>query len=916
MLTACAFSASRPHLRKPSRDLVVPGDGFLKTYDNGLTLMVVPDPYARVVQFDVRHEVGSRDEPIGQEGVAHFVEHLMYELPSKGPGTTTLYAEARARSVAFNAYTALDETHYQYTGISEQLPTYVEHTAKRLNFDCGAIDDAALEQVTEIIRNELRERRGTSSMQVRDQIVAAIYPEEHPYHHSEADYERLDSLTWHQLCTFATEHYTTDRTTIVVTGNVDPLAVLELTNQTLEPLPAKESDPRTAIPEFELPVGRVSLESPVSSPSALVVFQMPRRFTEDYVATQVAATGIEISLETVINRDRGNNDRWDFTFSSWLGGKEAPVWAIAVEPDEDTSLDDAVDEVLEVLEHGGKMNPTTGSYDRIRQIRRLQLVDELASISTRSKAYADYLEEGDTPGFVGAELAAIDTLDEQEIQAAWRDVFSRDRAMLIELTPTEDPGRVQIDPEPFAYDPTRHERLYLPDDIGADEANRPLEVVEIAPPDLDLVAYRTSNGMRVVLAASSQFPVMHTQLMVGAGTAHSRRHPETAKLAMDLYRVHARESAKVLRQFFNAGGVYSRSMDAYSTTYRAQGLSIYLDFILAGLSDRILQAQYSNDGFDQWKKTARVLAENPKIAAALRRRQLLLSSLYGEGHPLARSPGGPKDIKKVRGVPVNRFRSRYFRAPNATLVVTGNFDMALATDHIEAGFGKPRNTNQFTVWNRRMDYTTPEIPPISPHWGRTLTQVDDDRVQTEVQLIYPMDSVYGRRHAALLVLAAMLDLSVSRVREELSVSYGASAFLDRDQPSLVVTASLDSGRANEGLEALRASIIAATSADDFERRFAFARRQQMESMLLTHGDPGRLADELATAVRHEGSVNYFYALAERIAVLQPSDVVAVAHELFDHGGPITHVIGPGDSIEQIVAGLDPSTVLELPETPR
>src|SRR5215213_7577803 len=58
--------SDEPDLPKPPRELQFPDQGFLKEYDNGLRLFVVPDPYTRLVQFDVRHQVGSREDPQGK----------------------------------------------------------------------------------------------------------------------------------------------------------------------------------------------------------------------------------------------------------------------------------------------------------------------------------------------------------------------------------------------------------------------------------------------------------------------------------------------------------------------------------------------------------------------------------------------------------------------------------------------------------------------------------------------------------------------------------------------------------------------------------------------------------------------------------------------------------------------------------
>ena len=49
------------------------------TLDNGLTVVVIEDHRAPVVAQMVWYRVGSADDPAGQSGLAHFLEHLMFK---------------------------------------------------------------------------------------------------------------------------------------------------------------------------------------------------------------------------------------------------------------------------------------------------------------------------------------------------------------------------------------------------------------------------------------------------------------------------------------------------------------------------------------------------------------------------------------------------------------------------------------------------------------------------------------------------------------------------------------------------------------------------------------------------------------------------------------------------------------------
>src|SRR3569833_1336051 len=52
---------------------------------NGLEVVVIPDHRVPVVTHMVWYKVGSADEPPGQSGVAHFLEHLMFKGTEQNP---------------------------------------------------------------------------------------------------------------------------------------------------------------------------------------------------------------------------------------------------------------------------------------------------------------------------------------------------------------------------------------------------------------------------------------------------------------------------------------------------------------------------------------------------------------------------------------------------------------------------------------------------------------------------------------------------------------------------------------------------------------------------------------------------------------------------------------------------------------
>src|SRR6476661_1118746 len=111
VVTACG-SAMRPP--DPDRHLDIRTSGSLFASDRGYKFAVLPEPGAGVVRLSVRYPVGSADDPPGKEGLAHLVEHLLFDVEyTRGADKTSISAELGRSAIAWNAETHEDYTTYQ-----------------------------------------------------------------------------------------------------------------------------------------------------------------------------------------------------------------------------------------------------------------------------------------------------------------------------------------------------------------------------------------------------------------------------------------------------------------------------------------------------------------------------------------------------------------------------------------------------------------------------------------------------------------------------------------------------------------------------------------------------------------------------------------------------------------------------------
>ncbi|WP_051559815.1 insulinase family protein [Marinobacterium jannaschii] len=89
---------------------------------NNLKVLVVSDPQAKKAAASMDVAVGSGADPAGRQGLAHFLEHMLFLGTEKYPTAGEYQEFIRSSGGNHNAYTSFDNTNYFFDVKAEQLP--------------------------------------------------------------------------------------------------------------------------------------------------------------------------------------------------------------------------------------------------------------------------------------------------------------------------------------------------------------------------------------------------------------------------------------------------------------------------------------------------------------------------------------------------------------------------------------------------------------------------------------------------------------------------------------------------------------------------------------------------------------------------------------------------------------------------
>jgi len=189
------------------------------TLDNGLEVILAPQPDAPLVHVEVTFHVGSRDEQEGQHGWTHMVEHLLFSgTPNSG---VAVYEEIfQGLGVQNNASTDTDRLQVYETLPPEHLPVVLWAEADRMEHLSEIIDAELLKREASVIKQEYHHSVVTKPYgQVWPKIMASLFPQDHPYHHDViGDIKQVQSASAANMKRFLGRWFGPENATLVIAG--------------------------------------------------------------------------------------------------------------------------------------------------------------------------------------------------------------------------------------------------------------------------------------------------------------------------------------------------------------------------------------------------------------------------------------------------------------------------------------------------------------------------------------------------------------------------------------------------------------------------------------------------------------------------------------------------------------------------
>lgn len=708
-----------------------------ETLDNGLRIFVVPMPAGGLASYWSIVRTGSRDEvEPGVTGFAHFFEHVMFKGTEKMPGSE--YDRiVNGLGADGNAYTTDDYTAYHLGFAAEDLETVAEIESERFQ----NLSYSELEFRTEAgaVYGEYRKNRASPFGVLFEALQDAAF-DVHTYKHTtigfEADIAAMPEK-YEYSKGFFKRFYRPENVVLVVAGDVDPEATVELLRDKYDGWERGYEAPKVPVEPFQTKQRRIDVPFDGQTlPILAVTFKGDRLKPKDPVMMAATLMGelafgatSDLYKKLVLDEQRLQALFEDFGFT-----RDPSLWgafAMVKDPSDVASIEGEI-------------------WGAVRQLQT-ELVSQEQLDNVRSSLKYGFLSSLSTPDEVCSNLARVIALTGDLL--AVNEIY----ATLDQVTPAHVMAAAN---------------LYLHEDSST------VAVLHAADQPLPEV---TAGAQAPVLMPVPEDPNVAFQVWFQVGTQNDPLFKEgLASLTAQLIGeggTASRAYDEILAELFPMAGNYWVTVDKEMTVVRGE---VHRDRVLEFyelFSDALLQPGFRTEDFERLRqdsingieKSLRYSSDEELGKA------VLYDSIFQGTRYAGLNAGSVDSLKALTIEDVRAFWEANYTKDNMVIGLGGAYPDSLLA-RIQADF-------------QRLPAGKPEpVPAPNPltHSGRQVMIAKKPGPSTAISFGFPIDVHRGEREFYALWLASswlgehrnQVGRLFQKIREVRGMNYGNYSYIE------------------------------------------------------------------------------------------------------------------------------------------
>lgn len=844
--------------------------------DNGLDVILFPDPSQATITVNITYLVGSLHEGYGETGMAHLLEHLLFKGSTNHPNIPDELSSHGSRP---NGSTWFDRTNYfeTFAATDENLEWALDLEADRMVNSFVAQED--LDSEMSVVRNEFEIGENSPQMVLEERIYSTAFLW-HNYGNSTIGARSdIESVPIERLRAFYRLWYRPENAVLVVAGKFDPAKTLALIHEKFgsirnpdTPMPAVYTREPAQDGERTVTLRRVG-----DVQVAAAAYHIPAGSHPDFAALEVLAHVLGSTPSGRLHKSLVETGKATSVDARADRFKDPALFFLSAEVPKEKDAVSVQEELIRAAENFASTSPTEEEVQRAVNALLRQWETTIRNTAYAAINLSEWASMGDwrLMFLTRDRLREVQPADVQRVAQAYLVQANRTAGLYL---PTQTPQRVNI-PE------VDNLSAMLAGYVGG-EAMAMGEDFDASPANIEARVHRTAfaNGMEVILLSK-------------------KTRGETVDLTMslhfgDLQSLQGKSQVGDLTASMLMRGTTTRTreqirdrLDELQATLRVYGGSSWLQASLETtrenlgpaievMADVLRNPAFDVDEYRQLVEERLVGLEQSKTEPRNRSMVRLNRHLYPYPADDPRATlTAEEEIERIRAVDiaqVKEFFTTFYGASFGEVAVVGDFDPAQIESQLGSLFG---------------DWNTP-----TPH-ERIVTDYQDRPALVERIQIPDKESAMmtaGLRvemnqdhpdYPAMVLGSYMLgggflnSRLATRIRQQEGLSYSVGARFsappvgsDARLNAYAAYAPQNDARLLEAFqdEMRKAAEVPFTAQEVEEAKSGWLQRQQV-----SRADDGELAGDLVNHAYNDRTMEWQAALEARVRELTPEQVFAV-----------------------------------------
>ena len=685
------------------------------TLDNGLRVVIVRDPLAPVATLEENYLAGGEETPTGFPGMAHAQEHMAFRgcTGVSADQIATIYAQLGGSS---NADTQQNITQYFVTVPAQDL-----EVALRLDSACMQDAEDSQEQWGEergAIEQEVSRDLSNPTYKFIARLNEDLFSGTAYAHDALGTKPSFDSTTGAMLKKFYRDWYAPNNAILVITGDVDPTAVLAQVRQLYGPIKRR---PVPAHPEIELPPVKAesfTLDSNLPYQLVFVALRMPGTASPDFAAARIlsdVASSQRADLYGLVPRGKALGT--EFGLAETYPKASVGYAAAAVPSGADAAP--IIAEIKKILSGYADKGVPPALVEAAKKNEIASAAFQQNSVPGLAASWSQALaaEGRSSPSDI---VEAMKKVTAADVNRAAKKYLTVENSIVATLKPSASGEAVAGSgfggAEVTTAAPTKP--VTLPD--WAEASVKSLKLPPAPPPASDMTL---SNGLRLIVRTERASP---TVTIIGSV------HHEP-----DLQTPPGKDGADgVLGELFSYGTetrdriAFQEALDdiaADETGGANFSIKILKEYFSRGvelLADNQLHPALPAEAFPIVRDQSAQLTAGTIASPAYRARRALLTALVPKTDPTLRE-ATPKSISALTLADIRDYYSKVFRPDMTTIAVIGD---------ITADEARPVFEKWFGGWKGAGPRPNIVLPPVPANAPAAINVPDATQVQDSVNL--------------------------------------------------------------------------------------------------------------------------------------------------------------------------------------